>query len=129
MFTHSIRVRYGEVDQMGFAHHSVYALYLEEARTEVLRKHGVSYRAMEDRGMIMPVRSMEFKFMAAAKYDDLIHVGIRWEFIKGTRVLFYYTIHNEKGILLCEAKTELFFANKETLRPIRIPQEILDIPT
>ena len=51
---HQIRVRYGECDQMGFVHHSRYALYLEEARTEILRSNGLAYKDMEDEGIIMP---------------------------------------------------------------------------
>ena len=78
-WTHKIRVRYGECDRMGFVHHSVYALYFEEARTEILRNAGITYKEMEDEGLIMPVRSMGMTFKKAAKYDDLLEIHVRIE--------------------------------------------------
>ncbi len=110
---------------MGFAHHSVYALYLEEARTETLRKRGISYKKMEESGVIMPVKSMQFQFFAAARYDDLITIEIEWKYERNLIVIFQYEIKNEEDKLLCKASTELFFAKKDTLRPIRIPKEII----
>jgi len=50
---------------MGFVHHSNYALYFEEARTEYLRNKQVTYKELEDEGIIMPVRSMGFSFYYA----------------------------------------------------------------
>ena len=60
-FIHHIRVRYAECDRMGFVHHSNYALYFEEARTEYLRSLGVNYKQLEDEGIIMPLRPIEHR--------------------------------------------------------------------
>ncbi|HAB26578.1 MAG TPA: thioesterase, partial [Xanthomarina gelatinilytica] len=57
-----IRVRYGETDQMGVVHHGNYALYLEMGRTEWLRKKGISYREMEESGIMLPVVSMSLNY-------------------------------------------------------------------
>ena len=50
--THSIRVRYGESDQMGIAHHAAYVTWFEECRIELLRNLGASYRELEERGVL-----------------------------------------------------------------------------
>jgi len=48
-----IRVRYAETDRMGYLHHSVYPIYFEQGRTELLRLQGLSYRVMEDEGFLL----------------------------------------------------------------------------
>ena len=53
-----IRIRYCEVDRMGYLHHGNYALYFEEGRTELIRKLGLTYREMEDKGILLPVREL-----------------------------------------------------------------------
>ncbi len=124
-WTHSIRVRYGECDRMGFVHHSVYALYFEEARTEILRNKGLTYKEMEDDGLIMPVRAMSLSFKKAAKYDDLLRIRV---FIEGeiqVRANFHYEVYNQEDTLLCTGITEMFFVNKETMRPMKLPEKYL----
>ena len=69
-----IRVRYGETDQMGVVHHGNYALYIEMGRIEWLRKLGISYKKMEEEGIMLPVISMQLNFKKSARYDDVIKV-------------------------------------------------------
>lgn len=126
VYTHSVRVRYAECDQMGFLHHSIYALYLEEARTEQMRSKGITYKAMEDNGLIMPVRSMSFEFKKAARYDDLLRVEVWIPEKPNVRCTFHYRILNQRGELLSTAQTEMFYARKSDLRPVKVPQEIID---
>ncbi|HQV00887.1 MAG TPA: hotdog domain-containing protein, partial [Bacteroidia bacterium] len=54
-FTNKIRVRYAETDKMGFVYYGNYATYFEVARVEFLRSMGLSYKSVEDSGIIMPV--------------------------------------------------------------------------
>lgn len=121
-FIHKIRVRYAECDRMGFVHHSVYALYYEEARTEMMRSLGITYKELEDEGIIMPVKSMGFDFKRAAHYDDLISIRITLEEISGVRCKFTYEISNQNGQHLSNGFTELFFARKSDLRPQKLPE-------
>ena len=126
VYTHKVRVRYAECDQMGFLHHSVYALYLEEARTEQMRSKGITYKEMEDSGLIMPLRSMSFEFKKAGRYDDLLDIEV-WIAEKPTiRCTFHYRIINQHGEVLSTATTEMFYARKSDLRPVKVPQIILD---
>lgn len=126
IYTHKVRVRYAECDQMGFLHHSVYALYLEEARTEQMRSKGITYKEMEDNGLIMPVRSMSFEFKKAARYDDLLSIEVWIPEKPAIRCVFHYRVINQLGELLSTATTEMFYARKSDLRPVKVPQEIID---
>ena len=75
-FSTNIRVRYGETDQMGVVYHGNYATYFEVARTEWLRNLGVTYKYMENSGIMLPVISLSFNFIKPAKYDDILTIFV-----------------------------------------------------
>ena len=116
-----IRVRYGEVDRMGYLHHGNYPLYFEEGRTELIRSVGLTYREIEDRGIILPVRDMNIKYFLPAKYDDLLTVKTSLANKPMVRLEFEYEVTNDKGELLCTAQTTLAIVSAETRKPTRIP--------
>jgi acyl-CoA thioester hydrolase len=72
--TTQIRVRYAETDKMGLLHHANYLVYFEQARTELLRNQGLTYREMEDQGFFLVITSVEVKFKSPARYDDVLTV-------------------------------------------------------
>lgn len=125
-YTHKVRVRYAECDQMGFLHHSIYALYLEEARTEQMRSKGITYKEMEESGLIMPVRTMNIEFKKAARYDDLLSIVVWIPEKPVIRCVFNYRILNQHDELLGTASMEMFYARKSDLRPVKVPQIIID---
>ncbi|WP_136481429.1 acyl-CoA thioesterase [Cognatitamlana onchidii] len=120
-----IRVRYGETDQMGVVYHGNYALYLEMGRIEWLRKIGVSYKEMEENGIMLPVVSMSLNFKKSAGYDDVINVKTQLKKAPTVKIEFDYIITNEKGEVLTTANTVLVFIDKRTNKPTRPPQYIL----
>ena len=69
-----IRVRYGETDQMGYVYYGNYAQYLEVGRVEWLRNLGVSYKSLEESGIMLPVLEMKIRYFNPAKYDDLLTI-------------------------------------------------------
>jgi acyl-CoA thioester hydrolase len=120
-----IRVRYGETDKMGFCYYGNYAQFLEVARVELLRSQGVSYKELEDAGILLPVRNFSIKYIAPAKYDDLLFIQTEILKINGSRIIFNYEILNQKNILIATANTELVFLNSDTMKPTHVPTEIL----
>ena len=122
-----IRVRYGETDQMGVVYHGNYALYLEMGRIEWLRKLGVSYKKMEENGIMLPVVSMSLNFKKSARYDDLINVKTQLKNPPTAKIEFDYEITSENGQILALANVVLAFIDMKTNRPVRAPQYILDV--
>ncbi len=122
----NIRVRYGETDRMGYVYYGNYPLYFESARTEMLRKFGLSYREMEDEGIILPVMDLHIEYLAPALYDDLLTVKTMLIKYPAVRLLFNYEIFNEKKELLNRASTTLVFADAKTKRPRKAPEYFLD---
>jgi acyl-CoA thioester hydrolase len=122
-----IRVRYGETDQMGIVYHGNYPLYLEMGRIEWLRKMGVSYKKMEEDGIMLPVISLALNYKIPARYDDVINVKTQLKKRPSARIEFEYEITNEKGQIITTAEVVLAFVDMKTNRPVRAPQYILDI--
>lgn len=121
-----LRVRYGETDQMGVVYHGNYAQYFEVGRVEWLRKFGVSYKQMEENGIMLPVISLSVKYKKSARYDDLIKVKTKLVKIPSATIEFDYEILNEKNELLATGNTSLVFMDINRNRPTRCPQYILD---
>lgn len=124
IFEIQIRVRYGETDQMGFVYYGNYALYLEQARTEMLRSVGYTYKEMEEKGVLLPVVNMNTRFMNSGKYDDLLTLKT---YIKGTpnrKIIFYTEIFNEQEELLNKSEVILVFMNSKG-KVVSCPQDIL----
>ncbi len=120
-----IRVRYGETDRMGFCYYGNYAQFLEVARVELLRSQGISYKELEDAGILLPVRNFSIKYIAPSRYDDLLSIQTEITNIKGSRIEFNYEIRNQKNVLIATAYTELVFVNSNSLKPTNAPDEIL----
>lgn len=122
-----IRVRYKETDQMGVMHHSNYVNYYEVARTELMRERGISYKEMEERGVMLPVREVKMNFIAPAYYDDLLTVRIRLAEKPGVKLQFEHEIYNEAGELIHTGGVMLVFVHADTRRPCRAPQWFLEL--
>ncbi len=125
--TISFRVRYGETDQMGVVYHGNYAQYLEMGRVEWLRHRGISYKKLEESGIILPVISLNINFKKSALYDDLITVETILKKIPSVKIEFDYKIYNEKGEILITANTVLAFVDAIKKRPIKCPEEVLKV--
>ena len=124
--TSFVKVRYAETDQMGVVHHGNYAQYLEIARIEWLEELGISYKSMEENGMMLPVYSMEFRFLKQAFFGDELQIVTRLKMLPNVKIAFYYEVFNTKGDLLTQASTVLVFMDSKTRRPVRCPEYILD---
>ncbi|SDB43766.1 acyl-CoA thioester hydrolase [Flavobacteriaceae bacterium MAR_2010_188] len=122
----SIRVRYAETDQMGFVYYGKYAEYCEVGRVEWLRNFGISYREMEEKGVMLPVRSLSINFKKPARYDDLILIKTRLEKTPVFTIEFYYEICNQEGEILTTANTSLVFVDMKKNRPTKCPDYILE---
>jgi acyl-CoA thioester hydrolase len=123
--TVEVRVRYGETDQMGVAYHAHYLVYCEMARTEHMRRLGVRYRDLEERGTMLAVSEARLRYARAARYDDLLRVTAWLAEVASRRVVFRYRVERaEDGALLCTAETALVSLSRDH-RPARMPPETL----
>ena len=122
------RVRYGETDMMGYLYYGNYAQYYEIGRVETFRHIGFPYLKLEQEyGIMMPVKSMQMRFLRPAKYDDLITIRTIMKDFPEERAWFRTELYNEKGKLLNAGDIRLAFADMTTGRGCPPPKEMLDI--
>jgi acyl-CoA thioester hydrolase len=119
-----LRVRYGETDQMGYVYYGYYAMYYEVARVESLRQLGLTYKELEEMGVMMPVLENKSSYLAPARYDDLLRIVTILREKPGVRIKFEYEIFNEANQFIHKGETLLVFVNKKTNRPCRPPEEM-----
>lgn len=120
-----IRVRYAETDQMGYVYYGNYAQYYEVGRVEALRQLGLSYKEMEDGGVMMPVLSFKIKYIKPGFYDDVITVKTIIKEVPSLRITFEYECYNQKGDLLNIGETILVFIDKASNKPCQPPAAFL----
>ena len=121
-----IRVRYAETDKMGYVYYGNYAQYFEVGRVEALRNLGLSYKELEEGGILMPVATFNIKYLKPAFYDDVLTITTKIIAMTTAKIRFEYETRNEKGELLNRAETDLVFINKERNKPCNPPKDFLD---
>ena len=122
-----IRVRYSETDQMRVVYHGNYAQYFEVGRVEWLRKKGVSYKWMEDNGIMLPVVSLTMYYKKPARYDELLTLKTILKKQTSVKIEFDYELYNEGGELLTTGNSVLVFVDMKTGRPIAPPMYLLEL--
>ena len=121
-----IRVRYSETDKMGYVYYGNYPQYYEVGRVELMRSLGFSYRQLEDMGIMMPVLSMNIRYMRPGFYDDELTIKTTVRELPTSRIRFEYEVTNTEGKVLNNGETVLGFINEDTRRAIRPPKEIME---
>ena len=124
-FSIEIKVRYCETDQMGLVHHGSYINYFEEARIAWISNLGFSYSEMEKSGIILPVSKLNVSYLRPAYFDDNLLVSVEIAELPTSRLIFNYTIKKEEEVIVT-GTTVLAFLNKETKKPVKCPDYMLE---
>ena len=129
MYKHQtqIRVRYGETDQMGYLYYGNYALYYEVGRVEMLRALGMTYRMMEEElKVMMPVMTLNTRYIRPVFYDDLITVQTTINEIPERSITFHMELFNESGKLVNGGTVKLGFIDAITKKRINAPASFVE---
>jgi acyl-CoA thioester hydrolase len=121
-FDTHVRVRYADTDQMQVVYHAKFIEYFEVGRTDSMRSLGIIYKDVEQSGIIMPVVSLDCKFIKPALYDDLLTIRTSLlQLPKDHKIEFHQEVYNEKEQLLCKGKVVLYFMEKITFQKTEMP--------
>jgi acyl-CoA thioester hydrolase len=119
-----LRVRYAETDKMGVVYHSHYLIWCELGRTDYIREGGMSYREMEEAGIMLAVAEANIRYRAPARYDDLVRVETTLTDVSSRAVTFDYVISNvASGERLATART-LLVALDPSHHVVKLPPDI-----
>lgn len=126
------RVDYSEIDQMGVVYHARYLVWLDVARTELLRDTGVSYRELEEMGLYLVVSEANLRYRQPARYDDLVRVRCWVRELASRRITFGYAVeHDATNRLLVTATTSLIVLNHDfslARLPDQVASRLISIP-
>lgn len=102
----SFRVRYAETDAMGIVHHAAYMVWFEAGRSELMFQTGSSYAQLEAQGYHLLVVEAEARFLAPARYGDMVSVHTWVGELGSRRITFSYKVVKEGGEVLATGRTE-----------------------
>jgi acyl-CoA thioester hydrolase len=140
-YKYPLRVRYQETDQMGVVYHANYLNWFEIGRTEFIREAGMTYRLLEEKGLLLPVIEAEVKFRMPARYDDTVMIYTRVVQFSSIKIQFESQIRRweenpeyeqmlnsdcagvePEGELLVHGTTNHIWLNR-SWKPVRIDKE------
>lgn len=125
-YEHTLRSRYGETDKMGYVYYGRYLEYFEVARTEMIRSCGLSYRKMEDEGIMLPVIHAELDYKVPVFYDEEMIIKVMVFDTPSVRLQTFYEVTTKTGDQIhVLGEVSLCFIDAETRRPTRAPSYFL----
>ena len=125
--TTKLRSRYSETDKMGYVYYGHYLQFFEVSRTEFIREAGISYRKMEDQGVMLPVMKAEVWYRRPVLYDEEMRITMHLYEMPVVRLNTWYEVQVPRLENPCTyGRVELCFVDAETRRPCRAPEDFLD---
>lgn len=117
------KAQYYETDQMGIVHHSNYIRWFESARIDFMGQIGVSYRGMEEEGIISPVLAVSCEYKSMVHFDDVVLITPKIEAYNGVKLCISYIIKDkETGEVRTSGESKHCFLNREG-RPVSLKKE------
>lgn len=125
-----VRIRYGEVDMMGFFYHSHYVELFETGRTEFMRELGFTYADIEKMGVMMPVLQVHIDYKNPAHYDDLITIKTTLREMPRVKITFHHEVFRGEGDnmqLITTGSVTLAYMSAVSHRPTRCPEVLVKL--
>jgi acyl-CoA thioester hydrolase len=129
VFETTLRVRYAETDQMAVVYYANYINWFEVGRTEMLRQMGLTYRQMEEDGMVLPVVEVKCRYKHPARYDDEITIRTWVVQLRASFLRFQYeVVRKSDGRLLAEGESVHVVVGRDMKRT-HLTAKYLDVLT
>lgn len=106
--SHTIELtgRYSETDQAGIIHHSVYPIWFEMGRTELLRVNKVTYKNLEAAGVFFVIAELEVKYRKPARYDEKLQLLTTCSEVTRSKIEHTYKLTRD-DVLIAQGRTIL----------------------
>jgi len=123
----TVRVRYAETDAMGVVYHTNYLIWFEVGRGEYMRRRGGDYANFEAQGFYLPVSEVDVRFIAPARYGDLVTIRTWVEELRSRSLtLTYEAVMQETGQVLVTGHTRHICTDRRGLVKV-IPREMREV--
>ena len=126
-FRWPVRVYYEDTDAGGVVYHANYLLFMERARTEWLRVLGFEQDVLRrEAGVQFSVRRASIDYVRPARFNDLLTVTVALSGVGGASLeLAQAVVRDADGVVCCRGAVQIACVDAETLRPARIPKQLL----
>lgn len=114
--SHTITIvpRYAETDQGGVVHHSIYPVWFEMGRTELLRVNGLAYKDLEQADVFFVVAELHIKYRQPARYDEKLQLQTRCSNVSVSRIEHTYKLTRcSNNVILVEGSSILACVNEK----------------
>ncbi len=101
-FEFKMKVRDYEVDGQGIVNNANYLHYLEHTRHEFCAHVGMTWRRMNELGLMPVVRRVEIDYLNSLRMDEEF-ISKLWVELKGIRFIFHQDIYNLEGTHIVSA--------------------------
>ena len=126
-YTTTVRVIYGDTDNMGIAYHANYFRWFEIGRSEMFRSLGLAYREIETKGIFLPVSEVGCKFTAPIRYDDLLVIETTLDpTVRGGMKFDYRIFRDNEDTVLARGFSKHACLNRDG-KVVRPPAFITDL--
>ena len=119
MFVYQRTAQYHETDQMGIIHHANYVKWMEEARIAFLQSFGITYRDLEEQGVVSPVTDVHVSYRNPIRFSDPILISVRIRSYTGVRLELTYDIRDDGGRLCASAESSHCFLENGCIISLR----------
>ena len=119
------KINYYETDKMAIVHHSNYIRFFEEARHDMMDKFDLNYRKMEDMGIIIPVMSVDCKYIVPLCFDDEVKIHTKIIKFDGIKMEIAYEIYRD-DVLCTTGHSGHCFLDKD-MKPFRMKRLYPDL--
>ena len=123
-----LTVRYAETDMMGIVHHSRYYPWFEQARTDWIKKSGLTYSKMEQMGILLPLTETQCRYHYGLRYEDEVLVTCRATKLTVARIEFAYEVYKlPERKLMSEGITKHGFTTNGVFRALNLKKQFPEI--
>lgn len=122
MFTHSLRVRFQDVDAAGIVFYAQFFVYAHEAFEEWMRDAGLTISEMLNSGDLgMPLVHAEADYRSPVRHDDLLEIGVEVERLSERSVSFRIPIRGANGGEKAVVRTTHACIDRKTFESVAWP--------
>src|SRR5207302_9704908 len=123
VFRYLYRVTCAECPAGNHVYYARFLDLLEAARGEFFRHLGRTFRQWQEQGVIFPVVECRLRYLAPARYDDLLTIEVWVAAAERVRLNFGYRILDERGGLIVEGETFHVCTGLDE-KPKRLPEDL-----
>lgn len=127
-FRWPLRVYIEDTDAGGIVYYVNYLKFMERARTEFLRSLGYGREFIFNRDLMFVVHSINSDYVKPARLDDELFATVRVKAAGKTFLTMEQNIYLQPQLdLLCRGEVKIACVDRSSIRPRRIPKEIIDM--